>query len=259
MLEVKGLRKQFFPDTPNARIALDGVDLSLAPGCFCIVIGSNGAGKSTLLNAIAGQFLVGPGEIILEGEDIGREPLHKRARHIARVFQDPMTGTAAGMSLEENLLLAALRADKRRFRFGLSAGRRSHFRERLALLGLGLENRLGDRIESLSGGQRQAVALVMAVLSAPKLLLLDEHMAALDPVTAALVLQATVRVVEEARLTTLMVTHNMRHALDVGDRLVMMDQGRIRLSLTRADKAALSVEDLVHRFREKDDRVLLAS
>jgi putative ABC transport system ATP-binding protein len=255
MLAVKGLRKIFFPGTPNARLALDGVELALAPGTFCAVIGSNGAGKSTLLNAVAGQFPVAPGQILLDGEDLGREPLHKRAKRIARVFQDPMTGTAPGMSVEENLLLAALRAGKRRLRFGLSAARRAHWRERLALLGLGLENRLCDRIETLSGGQRQAVALVMAVLSAPKLLLLDEHMA----VTAALVLEATARVVEEARLTTLMVTHNMRHALDLGDRLVMMDQGRVRLSLTRAEKAGLSVEDLVQRFREKDDRVLLAS
>ena len=259
MLEVNGLRKQFFAGTPNVRLALDGLTLLLPPGCFCVVIGSNGAGKSTLLNAIAGTFLVGPGEIKLDGEDIGREPLHKRARHIARVFQDPMTGTAPGMSVEENLLLAQLRAGKRGFRFGLSASRRAQWRERLSLLGLGLENRLADRIETLSGGQRQAVALVMAVLSAPKLLLLDEHMAALDPVTADLVLRATVRVVEEARLTTVMVTHNMRHALDIGDRLVMMDQGRVRLTLTREEKAGLSVEELVRRFREKDDRVLLAS
>jgi putative ABC transport system ATP-binding protein len=259
MLAVNGLRKVFFPGTPNARVALDGVELKLSPGSFCVVIGSNGAGKSTLLNAIAGQFLVGPGEIMLDGEDIGREPLHKRARLIARVFQDPMTGTAPGMSVEENLLLAELRPGRRHLRFGLSTTRRPRWRERLSLLGLDLENRLGDRIETLSGGQRQAVSLVMAVLAAPKLLLLDEHMAALDPVTAALVLQATVRVVEEARLTTLMVTHNMRHALDLGDRLVMMDQGRVRLSLTRAEKAGLSVEDLVQRFREKDDRVLLAS
>ena len=258
MLAVDGLRKTFFPGTPNARVALDGVTLSLEPGCFCVVIGSNGAGKSTLLNAIAGQFLVGPGEIMLDGEDIGREPLHLRARHIARVFQDPMTGTAPGMSVEENLLLAALRPEKRGLRFGLSGARRAHFRERLTLLGLGLENRLSDRVETLSGGQRQAVALVMAALAAPKLLLLDEHMAALDPVTAALVLQATVHVIEEAPLTTLMVTHNMRHALDLGDRLVMMDQGRVRLSLTRKEKAGLSVDDLVQRFREKDDRVLLA-
>jgi putative ABC transport system ATP-binding protein len=163
------------------------------------------------------------------------------------------------MSVEENLLLAELRPGRRRLRFGLTAGRRAHYRERLAILGLGLESRLADRIETLSGGQRQAVSLIMAVLSTPKLLLLDEHTAALDPVTAALVLKATIRVVEEARLTTLMVTHNMRHAIDVGDRLVMMDQGRIRLSLSREQKSGLSVEDLVARFRDKDDRILLAS
>ncbi|MFI5013325.1 MAG: ABC transporter ATP-binding protein [Hyphomicrobiales bacterium] len=259
MLGVNGLRKVFFPGTPNARIALDGVDLRLAQGSFCAVIGSNGAGKSTLLNAIAGQFLVGQGQIVLDGEDIGREPLHIRARLMARVFQDPMTGTAPGMSVEENLLLAELRPGHRRLRFGLTAARRARYRERLAILGLGLEGRLSDRIETLSGGQRQAVSLIMAVLTTPKLLLLDEHTAALDPVTADLVLKATIRVVEEARLTTLMVTHNMRHAIDVGDRLVMMDQGRIRLSLSREEKAHLSVEDLVARFRDKDDRILLAS
>jgi putative ABC transport system ATP-binding protein len=258
MLAVNGLGKVFLEGTPNARIALDGVDLALPQGAFCVVIGSNGAGKSTLLNAIAGQFPVGAGRILLDGEDIGREPLHKRARRIARVFQDPMTGTAPAMSVEENLLLAELRPSRRRLRFGLTSSRRAHYRERLAMLGLGLENRLGDRVESLSGGQRQAVSLVMAVISTPKLLLLDEHTAALDPITAALVLKATIRVVEEARLTTLMVTHNMRHAIDVGDRLVMMDQGRIRLSLSQAEKSGLSVEDLVARFRDKDDRILLA-
>jgi putative ABC transport system ATP-binding protein len=258
MLAIKGLRKVFLEGTPNARIALDGVDLTLSTGSFCVVIGSNGAGKSTLLNAIAGRFHVGPGRILLDGGDVGREALHRRARHIARVFQDPMTGTAPAMSVEENLLLAELRSGKRRLRIGLTAGRRARYRERLAMLKLGLEDRLADRVETLSGGQRQAVSLVMAVLTAPKLLLLDEHTAALDPVTAALVLEATVRVVEEARLTTLMVTHNMRHALDVGDRLVMMDQGRIRLSLSRAEKSGLSVEDLVARFRDKDDRILLA-
>ncbi len=259
MLVVKGLRKVFLQGTPNARVAVDGIDLTLPPGTFCAVIGSNGAGKSTLLNAIAGQFLVGQGQILLDGEDIGREPLHKRARLIARVFQDPMAGTAPSMSVEENLLLAELRAGRRRLRFGLTAARRAHYRERLAILGLGLESRLADRIETLSGGQRQAVSLIMAVLSTPKLLLLDEHTAALDPVTAALVLKATIRVVEEARLTTLMVTHNMRHAIDVGDRLVMMDQGRIRLSLSGEQKSGISVEDLVARFRDKDDRILLAS
>jgi putative tryptophan/tyrosine transport system ATP-binding protein len=259
MLAVCGLSKVFLEGTPNARVALDGVDLALPQGAFCVVIGSNGAGKSTLLNAIAGQFPVEPRRIRLDGEDIGREALHRRARSIARVFQDPMTGTAPAMSVEENLLLAELRTGKRRLRFGLTALRRARYRERLAMLGLGLENRLGDRVESLSGGQRQAVSLVMAALSTPKLLLLDEHTAALDPVTAALVLDATVRVVAEAQLTTLMVTHNMRHAIDVGDRLVMMDQGRIRLSLSREQKSGLSVEDLVARFRDKDDRILLAS
>lgn len=258
MLAVNSLRKVFFPGTPNARLALDGIDLELTPGTFCAVIGSNGAGKSTLLNAVAGQFPVGPGRIVLDGVDIGREPLHRRARRIARVFQDPMTGTAPGMSVEENLLLAELRAGKRRWRFGLNAARRARYRQRLAMLGLGLENRLADRIDTLSGGQRQAVSLVMAVLTTPKLLLLDEHTAALDPVTAELVLKATIRVVEEARLTTLMVTHNMRHAIDVGDRLVMMDQGRIRLSLSREEKAGLSIEALVARFRDQDDRILLA-
>ena len=259
MLAVKGLRKVFFPGTPNERLALDGVDLNLAAGTFCAVIGSNGAGKSTLLNAIAGQFPVGPGRILLDGEDLGREPLHQRARRIARVFQDPMTGTAPGMSVEENLLLAELRSGRRRFRFGLTSARRAHYRERLAILGLGLENRLFDRIDTLSGGQRQAVSLIMAVLTTPKLLLLDEHTAALDPVTADLVLKATIRVVAEARLTTLMVTHNMHHAIDVGDRLVMMDQGRVRLSLSGKEKTGLSVEELVARFRDKDDRILLAS
>jgi putative ABC transport system ATP-binding protein len=259
MLAINGLRKVFFQGTPNARVALGGVDLDLPQGAFCAVIGSNGAGKSTLLNAIAGQFLVGPSRILLDGEDIGREPLHRRARLIARVFQDPMVGTAPAMSVEENLLLAELRPAERRLRFGLTGARRAHYRERLSLLGLGLESRLGDRVETLSGGQRQAVSLIMAVLSTPKLLLLDEHTAALDPVTAALVLKATIRVVEEARLTTLMVTHNMRHAIDVGDRLVMMDQGRVRLSLSREEKSGLSVEELVARFRDKDDRILLAS
>lgn len=258
MLAVEGLRKVYFPGTPNARVALDGVDLALAAGTFCVVIGSNGAGKSTLLNAIAGQFLVGAGKILLDGDDIGRVPLHERARCVARVFQDPMMGTAPGMSVEENLLLAELRPGRRRLLFGLTAARRARYRERLALLGLGLENRLGDRIDTLSGGQRQAVSLIMAVLATPKLLLLDEHTAALDPVTGDLVLKATMRVVEEGGLTTLMVTHNMQQAIDVGDRLVMMDQGRVRLSVEGAEKAGLTVDGLVSRFRDKDDRILLA-
>jgi len=257
MLVINGLRKSYFADTPSERPALDGVDLTLADGTFCIVIGSNGAGKSTLLNAIAGQFPVGPGQILFDGRDIGRLALHRRARLMARVFQDPMTGTAPGMTLEENLLLAELRPDRRRLRWGLTAQRRTRWRDRLATLGLGLENRLADRIETLSGGQRQACSLVMAVMRRPQLLLLDEHTAALDPVTADLVMTATIRVVEESRITTLMVTHNMRHAVGAGDRLIMMDAGRIRVSLDGAEKRGVTVEDLVARFRAEDDRVLL--
>ncbi|MGA2126406.1 MAG: ATP-binding cassette domain-containing protein [Xanthobacteraceae bacterium] len=257
MLVINALKKSYFAGTPSERPALDGVDLTLADGTFCIVIGSNGAGKSTLLNAIAGQFPVGPGHILLDGRDIGRLALHRRARLMARVFQDPMTGTAPGMTLEENLLLAELRPDRRRLRWGLTAQRRTCWRDRLATLGLGLENRLADRIETLSGGQRQACSLVMAVLRQPQLLLLDEHTAALDPVTADLVMTATIRVVEESRITTLMVTHNMRHAVGAGDRLIMMDAGRIRVSLDGAEKRGVTIEDLVARFRAEDDRVLL--
>ncbi|HLN11002.1 MAG TPA: ATP-binding cassette domain-containing protein, partial [Xanthobacteraceae bacterium] len=167
MLVINGLRKSFFAGTPSERMALDGVNLTLAEGTFCIVIGSNGAGKSTLLNAIAGKFPVGPGETMFDGQDIGRMALHRRARFIARVFQDPMTGTAPGMTLEENFLLAELRPDRRRLRWGLTAARRMRWRNRLAPLGLGLESRLGDRVETLSGGQRQACSLVMAVLRQP--------------------------------------------------------------------------------------------
>jgi putative ABC transport system ATP-binding protein len=258
MLVINGLEKSFFVGTPSERRALVGVDLTLADGTFCIVIGSNGAGKSTLLNAIAGRFPVGQGQIVFDGRDIGRLPMHRRARLIARVFQDPMTGTAPRMTVEENLLLAELRPDRRRLRWGLTGRRRTRWRDRLAVLGLGLENRLDDRIETLSGGQRQACSLVMAVLRQPRLLLLDEHTAALDPVTADLVMSATIRVVEEERITTLMVTHNMRHAMQAGDRLIMMDAGRVRLSLDGAEKRGITVDDLVARFRDKDDRILLA-
>lgn len=258
MLVINGLQKSFFAGAPGERPALDGVDLTLPEGTFCIVIGSNGAGKSTLLNAIAGKFPVEQGQIMFDGRDIGRLALHRRARLIARVFQDPMTGTAPRMTVEENLLLAELRPERRRLRWGLTARRRTRWRDRLAILGLGLEDRLGDRIETLSGGQRQACSLVMAVLRQPKLLLLDEHTAALDPVTADLVMTATIRVVQDERITTLMVTHNMRHAVEAGNRLVMMDAGRIRVSLDSAEKRGITVDNLVSRFRDRDDRILLA-
>ena len=258
MLAISGLRKLYFAGTASQRTALDSVDLDLPKRSFCVVVGSNGAGKSTLLNAVAGAISVDGGRIGIDGRDVTREPPERRARVVSRVFQDPMVGTAAEMTVEENLLLAELRAGVRRLRWGLTAARRGRYRERLAVLGLGLEDRLSSRVDGLSGGQRQAVSLIMAICGGPKLLLLDEHTAALDPGTAALVMQATVRVVEEEHLTTLMVTHNMQHAIDFGDRLIMMEAGKVRFSFDAAEKAALTVPDLVARFRQKDDRILLA-
>jgi putative ABC transport system ATP-binding protein len=258
MLSVTGLRKRFFAGTPNERVALDGLDFDLKRGTFCVVIGSNGAGKSTLLNAIAGKFDPDGGSIAIDGEDVTHRPAWKRARLVARVFQDPMVGTAAGMTVEENLLLAELRAQPHRLRWGLTAARRAAYRDQLALLGLGLENRLADRIDLLSGGQRQAISLIMAVQGEPKLLLLDEHTAALDPLTAERVLAATLRVVRQRGLTTLMVTHNMQHAIDCGDALLMLDAGRVLMMATGEDKAKLGIADLIARFRHKEDRILLA-
>jgi len=258
MLAVTDLRKRFFPGTPNERVALDGVSFDLKPGAFCVVIGSNGAGKSTLLNAIAGKFSPDGGSIAIGGEIVTALPAWQRARLVARVFQDPMTGTAAGMSVEENLLLAETRGQTRRFSWGLTARRRARYAEQLALLGLGLEKRLADRIDLLSGGQRQAISLIMAAQGAPKLLLLDEHTAALDPVTAARVMEATVRVVAENKLTTLMVTHNMQHAIDHGSALLMLDAGRVQFLAQGEEKTRLGLNDLIARFRHKEDRILLA-
>jgi putative tryptophan/tyrosine transport system ATP-binding protein len=249
MLTIRNLRKTFFAD---------GIDLDLEAGAFCIVVGSNGAGKSTLLNAIAGTFLAEPGQIVLAGEDVGRVPQHVRARRIARVFQDPVVGTASTMTVEENLLLAELRPQGRRLRWGLTRSRRHRYGERLAALGLGLESRLGDRVDALSGGQRQAVSLVMSVLNKPELLLLDEHTAALDPVTADVIMKRTVEAIHRDKITTLMVTHNMQQALDYGSRLVMMDRGRIQRTLSREERRGMTIADLVALFREQDDRILLA-
>ncbi|WP_341702683.1 ATP-binding cassette domain-containing protein [Ferrovibrio sp.] len=259
MLALTGLGKRFFPGTPNERVALDGVSLDLKAGSFCVVIGSNGAGKSTLLNAVAGKFPVDAGSIAIDGQDVTRDPAWRRARLVSRVFQDPMTGTAAGMTVAENLLLAELRARPHRLRWGLTAARRAAWRDQLAILGLGLEDRLDDTIDTLSGGQRQAVSLVMAVTGEPKLLLLDEHTAALDPLTAERVMSATIRVIAERKLTALMVTHNMQHAVDHGDTLLMMDAGRILLLMQGTEKSGIGIADLVARFRDKEDRILLAS
>ena len=259
MVEISGLCKTFNSRQVDEKVALDGLDLSLETGAFAVVIGSNGAGKSTLLNALAGSVTPDSGRIIIAGEDVTRLPVHLRARRVARVFQDAMLGTAAGMTVAENMLLADLRGQPRRLRPGLDRQRLERYRERLSLLGLGLEDRLETRIDLLSGGQRQAVSLIMAVSSAPDLLLLDEHTAALDPKTAALVMQATVKAIGATGLTTLMVTHNMQHAIDHGDRVVMLDAGRVHLEIRGPQKAGLTIPDLVQRFTTKSDSLLLTN
>lgn len=258
MLQARGLRKTFNAGTPNARVALDGVSLTLAPGDFAVVIGGNGAGKSTFLNAIAGEVAVDEGAILIEGQDVTRLPTHRRADRVARVFQDPLAGSAGAMSIEENMALAVRRGLPARLRFALNEELRARFRAALAVFGLGLETRLTQKVELLSGGQRQSLALAMAILRTPKILLLDEHTAALDPKTAAAVMAATVAAVARERLTTLMVTHNMQHAIDYGNRLVMMMDGRIIYQAEGEEKRGLTVEALVARFHLTDDKMLLA-
>jgi putative ABC transport system ATP-binding protein len=259
MLEIRSARKVFYRGQPDEKVALDGLDLKLATGEFAVVIGSNGAGKSSMLNAISGALVLDSGKIIINGDDVTDMPVHKRAHRLARVFQDPMKGTAASMTVAENMLLAELRSRKRTLRQGLNARRLADYRERLSLLGLGLENRLDTRVELLSGGQRQSLSLIMAVGGAPELLLLDEHTAALDPRTADIVMQATVRAVEALRLTTLMVTHNMQHAVDFGSTVVMLDAGKVRLEISGEEKARVTVAELIGHFAVKTDRMLLAS
>lgn len=257
-LALRDLRKTFNRGLPDSRPALDGVSLDLASGDFVVVIGSNGAGKSTLLNAIAGRYPLDGGQIAVAGRDITGLAEHRRAGLIARVFQDPMAGTAAGMTVAENLALAEQRGRRRRLRPHLDPVRRANYAALLAGLELGLERRLDTEVAQLSGGQRQALSLVMATVSKPALLLLDEHTAALDPRTAALVMAATVASIAAGRLTAIMVTHNMQQAIDYGSRLVMMHAGRIRLDLPAEEKRGLSQDELVRRFHINDDRILLA-
>jgi putative ABC transport system ATP-binding protein len=259
MLEIRSARKVYHRGQPDEKVALDGLDLKLATGEFAVVIGSNGAGKSSMLNAISGALVLDSGKILINGDDVTALPVYKRAVRLARVFQDPMKGTAASMTVAENMLLAELRATKRTFRQGLNAKRLADYRERLALLGLGLENRLNTRVDLLSGGQRQSLSLIMAVGGKPDLLLLDEHTAALDPRTADIVMQATVRAVDALKLTTLMVTHNMQHAVDFGHSVVMLDAGKVRLEISGQEKADITVADLIGHFAVKTDRMLLAS
>ena len=248
MLKIENVVKIFNGGTVNEKVALTGLNLHLKDGDFCTVIGGNGAGKSTMLNAVAGVFEVDEGRILIDGEDVTKLPEHKRAKFIGRVFQDPMTGTAATMQIEENLALAKRRGQKRGLRIGITKAEREEYRELLKILELGLEDRLTSKVGLLSGGQRQALTLLMASLVKPKLLLLDEHTAALDPKTAAKVLDATEKIVARDNLTTLMITHNMKDAITYGNRLVMMKDGHIILDISGEEKQKLTVEKLLEQF-----------
>ena len=258
MLELKNLYKTFNAGTVNEKRAIDGLDLTLEDGDVVTIIGGNGAGKSTTLNLIAGVFPADQGSIILDGVDITRLPEHKRAKYLGRVFQDPMMGTAATMGIEENLALANRRGQRRTLRPGITAQEREKFRKQLAALGLGLEDRMTSKVGLLSGGQRQALTLLMATLKKPRLLLLDEHTAALDPKTADKVLQITEEIVARDKLTTLMVTHNMKHAIQYGNRLIMMDAGKVVVDIRGEEKKNLTVRDLLEKFKIDNDRMLLS-
>ena len=264
MLELRNIHKTFFPGSINEKYVLQGIDLTLADGDFVTVIGGNGAGKSTLLNAIAGVFRIDEGEVLVDGTDITNLPEHKRATYIGRVFQDPMMGTAASMQVEENLAIAARRGRVRTLRWSIGAEERAAYRGMLARLGLGLEDRMTAKVGLLSGGQRQALTLLMATVQEPKLLLLDEHTAALDPKTAAKVLALTDELVSEAGLTALMVTHNMKDAIAHGNRLIMLNAGRIILDVSGEEKKKLTVEALLEAFARASggefasDRALLS-
>ncbi|MGQ9368457.1 ABC transporter ATP-binding protein [Azospirillum sp. A39] len=248
MIEVGDLHVLFGRGTALEKHALRGVDLVIPEGQFVTVIGSNGAGKSTLLAALAGDVIAESGRVAIDGIDVTRWPTPKRAAYVARVFQDPLVGSCAALSIEENMALAAARGRRRGLAPALRHDRRERFRERIAELGLGLENRLGDRMGLLSGGQRQAVSLLMATLAGCKILLLDEHTAALDPATAGFVLDLTRRIVADGRLTALMVTHSMRQALDYGDRTVMLHEGRVVLDVAGGQRAGLDVPHLLALF-----------
>ncbi len=264
MLKITDLHKTFNPGTVNAKTALDGLNLHLKDGDFVTVIGGNGAGKSTLLNAIAGVWHPDQGTIEIDGIDVTNMPEYKRAAYLGRVFQDPMKGTSPDMEIAENLAIAARRGTKRRFVWGVRKAEREIYREMLADLELGLEDRLSAKVGLLSGGQRQAVTLLMATLQRPKLLLLDEHTAALDPKTAAKVLELTDKIVGEHKLTTLMITHNMKDAITHGNRLIMMHEGHVVVDVSGEDKKKLTVEDLLGLFARAsgsefaDDRTMLS-
>ena len=264
MLEIQNIHKTFNPGTINEKVALNGVNLNLNPGDFVTIIGGNGAGKSTTLNAIAGVWSVDEGKIIIYGVDTTKLSEHKRALYLGRVFQDPMTGTAATMSIEENMAIAARRGERRGLGWGITKKERERYKEALKELDLGLEDRLSSKVGLLSGGQRQAITLLMASLKKPKLLLLDEHTAALDPKTAAKVLAISDKIIQEHQLTAMMVTHNMKDAIAHGNRLIMMHEGKIIYDVSGEEKKNLKVADLLAKFEEvsggefANDRMMLS-
>jgi putative ABC transport system ATP-binding protein len=259
MLTIHQLHKSFYVGTPDERVAIDDLSFELKPGDFAVVVGGNGAGKSTLLSMLAGAVKPDHGSIRIDGMDVSRQDTHQRAKYVSRVFQDPSVGTAAALSIQENLAVSALRGMRRTFRRGITPAMMAEFRERLAAFKLGLEDRMGAQAGLLSGGQRQALSLLMAVLREPKLLLLDEHTAALDPRTAEAVMRVTSQVVKETGLTTLMVTHNMQHAIDYGNRLVMMKHGRIVADLNGEQKQRMTVERLVAAFEDESNTLMMVN
>lgn len=264
MLELRNVSKTFNPGTVNQKVAIDGLNFTMNDGDFVTVIGGNGAGKSTMLNAIAGVWKPDDGQILIDGIDVSSMPEYKRAKFLGRVFQDPMLGTAADMQIIENLALAARRGKPRTLKWGITKAERENYTSLLSELGLGLEDRLTSKVGLLSGGQRQALTLLMASLNHPKLLLLDEHTAALDPKTAAKVLEITDRIVKEQNLTTLMITHNMRDAIQHGNRLIMLHNGHIAVDVSGEEKSKLTVEDLLGLFSKasgsefSNDRAILS-
>lgn len=257
LLDVNGITKVFGGGTVNEKTALSGVNLIMNEGDFVTVIGNNGAGKSTLLNCIAGVFPVDAGSIVLDGEDLTKQPEHKRARHIGRVFQDPLKGTAFDMTIEQNLAIAYYKNKPRGLQPGITKKDRELFREKLSVLGMGLEDRMTEKVKLLSGGQRQSLTLLMASIANPKLLLLDEHTAALDPAAAAKVLELTDRVASREGMCTLMITHNMKDALHYGNRTILMKNGKIVMELAGEERKAMTVEKLIEKFSIDNDRMLL--
>ena len=264
MLTITNVRKTFNKGTINEKKALNGINLHLESGDFVTIIGGNGAGKSTMLNMIAGVYPIDSGKIVIDGINISREPEHRRVKYIGRVFQDPMRGTAANMEIQENLAMALRRGKIRGLGWGIRNNEKDYYRTALAQLDLGLQTRMTSKVGLLSGGQRQALTLLMATLQKPKLLLLDEHTAALDPKTARKVLELTEKIVNEQELTALMVTHNMKDAIQIGNRLIMMHEGRIIYDVSGEDKKKLQVEDLLEKFETAsgeefaNDRMMLA-